>query len=114
MTGSTDAVLALVESLDERVLDRLAQLLAPRLEQYLYSPDGDRWLNARDAATYLGMTVTALHKLTAARAIPFEQDGPDCRLWFRRSELDHWRRGGGSRATRSASTPLPRPREAAS
>src|SRR5438132_9983965 len=36
----------------------------------------DAWLDARSAASYLGLTRTALHKLTAARTIPFEQDGP--------------------------------------
>ena len=110
MTESTDATLALVESLEDCVLDRLAERLAPRLAQHLNLSDRDGWLNARDAATYLGMSVTALHKLTAARAIPFEQDGPGCKLWFQRSELDRWRRGGGSGPRRSASTPLPRAR----
>jgi hypothetical protein len=42
---------------------------------------------------YLGVSLAALHKHTAARTIPFEQDAPGCKLWFRRDELDAWRRG---------------------
>jgi hypothetical protein len=61
--------------------------------------DGESWMNAKAAAAYLGSTVTALHKLTAARLIPFHQDGPGCKLWFKRSELDEWRVGGGSRSS---------------
>jgi hypothetical protein len=106
--------LAFVESLDEVALERLAERLAPRLEGHMPAATEDGWLNAGDAASHLGLSVDALHKLTAARAIPFEQEGPGCRLWFRRSELERWRRGGGSGPSRSASTPLPRPRRAAS
>jgi hypothetical protein len=35
----------------------------------------------------------ALHELTAARAIEFEQDCPGGRMYFRRSALDAYRRG---------------------
>ena len=43
----------------------------------------------------------SLYKLTAAREIPFHQDGPGCKLWFLRSELDEWRRVGSSRSVRT-------------
>lgn len=55
---------------------------------------GSAWLDSRAAAQYLGMTRNALHKLTARRQIPFEQDGPGCKLWFQRTRLDRWRAGG--------------------
>jgi hypothetical protein len=103
----------IVDALDEAALDSLADRLAPRIAERL-AHDRDRWLSAKDAAGHLGITVDALHKLTAAREIPFEQDAPSCRLWFQRSELDRWRRGGGRRARGSASTLLPRRREGAS
>lgn len=105
---------AIVDSLDEPALERLAERLAPRLERRLSSRPSDRWLPAREAAAHLGMSVHALHKLTAARAIPFEQDGPGCKLWLQRSELDRWRRGGAAGPPRNPSTPLPHRREAAS
>jgi excisionase family DNA binding protein len=88
---------AVPASLDEDALDSLAERLAPRLARRLESVPRpqDGWLTAKGAAEYLGISVTALHKLTSARLIPFEQDGPGCKLWFRREELDAWRRSGG-------------------
>lgn len=112
MSSHPSASALIVEALDEAALDSLADRLAPRIAERL-AHDRDGWLSAKDAAGYLGITVDALHKLTAARDIPFEQDAPGCKLWFRRSGLDRWRRGG-SEARGSASTLLPRARRAAS
>jgi excisionase family DNA binding protein len=82
--------------LDELGLDDLAEL-AQRLAPYLPAPaqpTEDRWLSTAEAAAYLAMTPNALHKLTARRCIPFEQDKPGAKCWFRRSDLDAWRAGG--------------------
>jgi excisionase family DNA binding protein len=57
-----------------------------------------QWLDSHEAADYLGITLNSLYKLTAERAIPFEQDGPGCKVWFRRSALDAWREAGGARS----------------
>lgn len=84
---------ALIAQLDEDALAELATRLAPFLRRPDSADDGG-WLCTREAAEYLGITANALHKLTAARAIPFEQEGPNAKCWFRRSELDAWRRGG--------------------
>jgi excisionase family DNA binding protein len=84
---------ALIAQLDDDALAELATKLAPFLPRRNGS-DEDRWLSTREAARYLGITTNALHKLTAARAIPFEQEAPNAKCWFRRSELDAWRRGG--------------------
>ncbi len=91
---------AMPASLDDEALDSLAERLAPRLARRLESVPhpSDEWLTAKAAAQHLGISVTALHKLTSARIIPFEQDGPGCRCWFKRSELDAWRERGGARA----------------
>ena len=87
-----------VEALDQHALDALAGLLGPRLapQPHAEHPIGE-WLNARGAAAHMGLSVNALHKLTAARLIPFHQDAPNCKLWFRREELDSWRAHGGAR-----------------
>ena len=83
-----------------------AELLASRLAHRLMpagaSPDG--WLDAKQAATYLGLSVHTLHKLTASQALPFEQDGPGCKCWFKASEPDAWRSGEwlGRRGRRAA------------
>ena len=57
-------------------------------------------MDAKAAAAYLSVTVAALHKLSAARQIPFHQEAPACKLWFKRSELDAWRESGGSSSWR--------------
>jgi excisionase family DNA binding protein len=83
LTLPPELVDALADAVAERVMAKLA----------VASVTGeDRWLDTKDAAAYLGMSVSGLHKLTAARAIPFEQDGPRAKCWFRKSELDAWRR----------------------
>jgi excisionase family DNA binding protein len=43
----------------------------------------------------LGIHRDTLRKLAAEKAIPSEQDGPNCKLYFRRSDLDAWRLAGG-------------------
>jgi hypothetical protein len=48
-------------------------------------------MDSKQAADYLGMSVPALHKLTAADAIPHAQTGPNAKLYFQRSQLDRWR-----------------------
>lgn len=88
---------ALLESFDDEDLELIAQRLGPRLLELaprIEARDEDRWLSTREAAEYLGLTTNALHKLTAARAVPFEQDARGGKCWFLRSELDAWRRNG--------------------
>jgi excisionase family DNA binding protein len=103
---------ALVEALDDEALALLAERLEPHTRGA--SADVDNWLDARAAAAYLGISVDALHKLAAARRLPFEQEGPGRKLYFRRSELDAWRRGGRPGGREDAPTVLPRRRAAAS
>jgi excisionase family DNA binding protein len=86
----SDLARALVAALDPDDLAVLARMLAP----YLPAPAPaveDRWLDTRQAAEHLGVSVHALHRLTAARSVPFRQDAPGGRCYFRRSELDAWR-----------------------
>lgn len=84
--------LAAVIAGDESGLRHLAELLAP----YLPAVDGaepDRWLSTREAAEYAGTTANALHKAMAAREVHFEQETPGGRAWFKRRDIDAWRRG---------------------
>jgi hypothetical protein len=71
------------------VPDAFADALAERIANRLSPASG--WMNARQAAAHLGLSVAALHKLTSARGIPFSQDGPGGKLWFRAGDLDEWR-----------------------
>ena len=74
----------------------LAAVLRPYLQPEQAATAG--WMTSREAATYLGLTLAALHRLTAARAVPFEQDAPGGKCWFNSADLDAWRRGGGVRS----------------
>jgi excisionase family DNA binding protein len=56
------------------------------------------WMNAQTASGYLDITVERLRKLKERGRIPFYQEGPGCRVFFKRTDLDAWmekhRRGG--------------------
>jgi excisionase family DNA binding protein len=75
--------------------DDLAEVIAARVAIHVADllPIADGWMSTAQAARYLGLSVTALHKLTSARRIPFAQDAPGGKCWFKRSELDSWRYG---------------------
>ncbi len=78
------------------VLGHLADLVAERLAARLTAPtqDGDDWLDTRAAAAYLGVHRDTIRRLAAERVVPSEQEGPGCKLFFRRSDLDAWRCSG--------------------
>jgi len=79
----------------DQILGRLAELVVDRLMAHTEAQTNDHasaWLDARGAAEYLGVHRDTLRKLAAQRAIPTHQDGPGCKLYFRRDELDEWRR----------------------
>lgn len=82
----------------ERIAQRAAEIVAARSAP----AREDGWLDSKRAAGYLGISLYALHRLTAARCVPFEQAAPGCRCWFKRSDLDAWVRAGmrGSGAAR--------------
>jgi excisionase family DNA binding protein len=86
--GGSDLDAALLDGL----LGRLADLVIERLlERTEAGPPPNQWMDARDAAAYLGVHRDTVRKLAAERAIPVHQDGPGSRLYFRRDELDEWR-----------------------
>jgi excisionase family DNA binding protein len=101
--ATTEGALVLLDSL----LGRLADLVVERLLEHATSdPSGsqDEWLDTRAAADYLGVHRDTLRKLAAERSIPTHQEAPGCKLYFRRDELDEWRRSG--RAPRTSATRL--------
>jgi hypothetical protein len=85
--------LAAVIAGDEHGLRRFAELLSPYLPTVTETGKADRWLNTREAAEYAGTTANALHKAMAAREVHFEQDTPGGKAWFKRADIDAWRRG---------------------
>ena len=95
-TGSTSKAAPHGFDFDE-LLSQLADLVAARIVERLPRPDNagtDDWLDTRGAAEYLGIHRDSLRRLAAERTIPAEQAGAGCKLFFRRSDLDAWRRRG--------------------
>jgi len=90
-SGSRALTVAFIEALDDEACALLAERLGPYLGSVSFPPD--EWLDSDGAAVYLSLPRSTLHKLTSERAIPFEQDGPGCKLYFKRSALDAWRGG---------------------
>lgn len=79
-------------ALDPESLEQLAGLVADKLaERFPQQPAETGWLDTPAAAAYLGISTTALHKLTAARELAFSQSGPNARCFFRRRDLDAFR-----------------------
>lgn len=91
-TGMGEA--SILDALVDRLADRLATALVARLSREPFGQHDD-WFDSRQAAEYLGLHRDTLRRLAAARAIPAEQDGRGCKLFFRRAALDEWRRSGG-------------------
>jgi excisionase family DNA binding protein len=83
-----------IDVLIDRLVDRVAAAVVARLENDNVDR-GDEWFDSAQAAEYLGLHRDTLRRLAAARAIPTEQDGRGCKLFFRRSALDEWRQSGG-------------------
>lgn len=84
--------------LDE-LLGQLADLVADRVAMRVAAPrrdEKDEWLDTRRAAEYLGIHRDSLLRLAAARAIPIEQAGAGCKLYFKRCDLDAWRGSGAA------------------
>lgn len=89
--------LGVLDVLIAEVAERVAAAVVARLGADAGEPIPE-WLDSRRAAEYLGVHRDTLRKLAAERAIPAEQDGRGCKLFFRRSDLDTWRRAGGRAA----------------
>jgi excisionase family DNA binding protein len=90
------------DALIQHLLGKFADLVVERLIARTATTGKDQtdgWMDAREAADYLGVHRDTLRKLAAERAVPAHQDGPGCKLYFNRGELDEWRRA--ARAPRS-------------
>ena len=84
-------------ALIDQLLSQLADLVADRLLEHTNESAHDQagqWLDVRGAADHLGIHPDTVRKLATRRTIPTHQDGPRCKLYFRRAELDDWRLAG--------------------
>jgi excisionase family DNA binding protein len=48
------------------------------------------WMAIETAARYLDAPIERLRKLKERGEIPFHQEGPGCRVFFARQDLDAW------------------------
>lgn len=71
----------------------LAAFVASLVRAHAQPPGSDswpEWMNVDTAAGYLDCTPERIRKLVARREIPYHQEAPGCRIFFRREELDTW------------------------
>lgn len=80
----------------DTLLDQLADRIVDRLSHHDQEPAQDSWLTLAEAAKYLSLHPDTLRKHAKAGRMPYEQEGPGCRMYFRGSELDAWRYAGGA------------------
>jgi excisionase family DNA binding protein len=84
-------------SIDSEAIEALADALAEKVAKRLSQREAeDGWMTSARAAEYLAIPISTLRKLTAAGSIPFTQDVPGGRCYFKRHELDHWRLGSAA------------------
>jgi len=84
------------------LLDQLAARVAAQIAAKLAAADAtpaNQWLDSRSAAEYLNISRDSVRRLAAEGTLPTEQAGTNCKLYFRRSDLDAWRRGGSTPTT---------------
>jgi hypothetical protein len=82
-------------TIDVRISDEEREAIARRVAELLAEvmQAEDAWLDSAGAARHLGISRDSLDKLCAERRLPFYSDGPGCKRYFAKGELDAWRRG---------------------
>ena len=69
----------------EALIDQVAEVVLSRMASVQSWPE---WMSVETAARYLDVPVERIRKLKDRGALPFYQEAPGCRVFFRRSELD--------------------------
>jgi excisionase family DNA binding protein len=84
--GRLTLALPFPEGLVEAIAERAAQIVVERLRaEHQRWPE---WMSVESAAMYLDVSPERVRKLQANGLLPFHQEGPGCRVFFRRAELD--------------------------
>ena len=73
----------------------LARLVQEAVDQALAVRTDDRPMDSKAAAEYLGVSRRRMHDLVNEGRLPRRSDGPGCKLWFARADLDAYATGKG-------------------
>jgi hypothetical protein len=71
-------------TLNDDALTAIADAVAARHE-----PEPG-YLDTKQAAAHLGLTIPALEKLKQRGRLPYTQEAPGHKVWFARRDLDAW------------------------
>jgi excisionase family DNA binding protein len=93
--GSTSDQATVLDLILDQLVARVSDQITARLAAVDERP-ADQWLDSRGAAAYLGISRDTVRRLAAAGSLPTEQSGANCKLYFRRSDLDTWRRNSSN------------------
>jgi excisionase family DNA binding protein len=96
--GSTPDQATVLDLILDQLAARVADQIAARLTA-VDEPPADQWLDSRGAAAYLGISRDTVRRLAAEGLLPTEQSAANCKLYFRRSDLDSWRRNSSNPIT---------------
>jgi hypothetical protein len=75
---------SLVAELDDDAVVAIADAVAAKAE-----PESE-YLDTRQAAARLGISVPALEKLKQRGRLPYTQEAPGHKVWYARRDLDAW------------------------
>lgn len=90
-----EVILAALAGDEQKAVEGLRELLAVEAEP-------DRLMDLRCAASYVGLSEDALDRRARAGLVPSRQEGPRCKRFFLKSELDVYMRGDTPTNLRSA------------
>lgn len=97
MTASTATpklteIPSLALTLDPEAIDGLASAVVARVGELLSDSTDDPWLDSHGAAAHLAVPRSTIRAWTARGELPGYQDTPGGNYYFKRSDLDEWRR----------------------
>ena len=71
-------------------IDTIVERVLARLDASAVRGDAPEYLSVKDAANYIGATEGRVRKLVERKRIPVSQDGPGCRVFISRTDLDRF------------------------
>lgn len=87
--GAPGLALELPAVLVDAIAERAASIVLAELARDSGN-EWPAWMSVETAARYLDVSAERVRKLIAARAIPYAQEAPGCRVFLSRAALDEW------------------------